>query len=387
MQRGSELGSLVLLAALLLVLSFPTFAQAQEAGRQEITPRLFCETTDFGNGEYWSDLVRVRPDGIERHLVFRRWLRNSRQRLIRLRTLRRAASNRATKRRLGRRIQRQRAIRMDVISCRNGELSIPDGGNDGGGGSGGGSSSPGANALPCDVIGDQSSSGQVAKIINGKECEIGNSATVEVAMDDGWSGSCTGNVITKRRVLTAAHCVADENGLVDKVDIIVGDDQWITASSFVVHPSNPEGDAGPFDIAILKFNQDIPTQLMKIIDASAQFQVGETMIIGGYGYIGEGQNSGKTNGLQASKMKLFAATTEEIIAEFDHFGDGPAWGNTCMGDSGGPLKLFRNEKWVLAGVTSYGHVQQCGPTDTSGFVNLASPSNRAFIEQHAPGAF
>lgn len=349
-------------AIALLGVLFINFSQlsAQQEWSQLTNPKLYCVTPE-GGGLEQSLLVRVVSEVDHRVVPFRRFLRFNRARLRSLRFQAQSARGVARRRLFIERRQRQRLLRQEVLICRD---------------SGG----------PCNVIGDTSHSSLYARIINGNRCgQVGNSPVVELEVE--WSSgysSCTGNVISPTRVLTAAHCVADGAQRAVAATVIAGGTQSFEVVEYVVHPSNQGGNVGPHDLAILKLDHELPTRVLRTIDVDSQYQSQETMIIAGYGLIGTAQAGGFSNGLYAGKMRLSRATTEEILALFNHFSDGPDWSNTCRGDSGGPLLVLRNGEWVLAGITSYGEVFQCGPTDESGFVNLKSPSNIEFINSHVP---
>lgn len=247
------------------------------------------------------------------------------------------------------------------------------------------SPSPSPDDSPCSVLG-ASTGGVSARIINGTSCTIGDSPIVRLSV--GFGGdyySCTGNVIAPRVILTAAHCIASGSDRATSVDVYTGSGV-LSATGYAVHPLNETGAPGPFDLSILTLDEDLPTRVLSLVSSSSAFSDGETVYIGGYGRVGTGSaENSATDDLQASKMRLHEVSAQEIITLFDHSADGIEWGNTCNGDSGGPLVVERGSEWVLAGITSYGFSENCGPTDTSGFVNLQSAENRAFISTYAPG--
>jgi len=332
-------------------------------------PNLYCVSPSENRIDP-SYLVRVRSESDHRFVLIDRWVRNNRRRLRNLRARIQRLRPSERRRQLRGRRQHQLGLRQEVLECRN---------------SGG----------ACNAIAHRDESSLSARVINGTKCnEIGNSPVVElkVRFSQGYFG-CTGSVITPYRVLTAAHCVANDEEVAQEVHIFTGapggGDGQVTfeVAEYVIHPANLTGKIGDHDIAILKFEDALPTRVVRIVESTEQFQSQETMVVTGYGYVGQGQSAGKFDGLNAGKMRLDTVTEEQVLAVFDHVANGPEWSHICSGDSGGPLLVYRDGDWIVAGVASYVYKTLCGPIDEAGFVNLTSPSNRSFIAEHAPGAF
>ncbi len=274
-----------------------------------------------------------------------------------------------------------------------------EGGGSEGGGSGGGSEGNGngsASDAPCDVVGDDSTIS--TRIINGNKCSIGNSPVVEIFINNNEipAGVCTGTVVTSRAVIFAAHCVdSTTTGFnPSSVTIVPGgdDSSAITTSNFTFNTGydSTNGVApGKDDIAIAITSSDIPTRTIGLLQTNDLEE--ENAIIAGYGLQDSESNPGVSSGdrdgnLYAGKMTIAVVSTDEIRATFD-YDDETTPGensNTCSGDSGGPMLVFRSGEWLLAGITSYGIVQNCGPTDLSGFANVTSPTIRSFLSDNLP---
>lgn len=237
----------------------------------------------------------------------------------------------------------------------------------------------GSNNAPiaCQVAG--SSTGRTERIIAGRECAVGDTPVVMLNLYDRFGdnlGSCTGTVVSKRAVISAAHCVEDG---VEEIEIVTGRGSFWT-TNLAGHPDfGYQNDLEINDVSIIISNQDLPVRIAKLHKAGS-LNRSETAVIAGYG-LDENENAGL---LKAAPTKIDSFTGSAItIRYFSNQG----LGNTCSGDSGGPLFVKRGNDWLLAGVTSNGILDNCGSGDVSNFANLADNSNRDFIESYAGNIF
>ena len=234
--------------------------------------------------------------------------------------------------------------------------------------------SPRASVSACSIF---QGGGYVSRIINGRVCKNNYSGIVKLSLTDsrGDGFQCTGTAIDPYTVVFAAHCVED----ITSITVETYDGNY-EAVSFAGHPdwNGNASHSETNDVAVLTVAQPMPIATFPLL-ATNDLVKGEKMAIAGFGQTESGRVSSK---LRAGFMKLAKATSDSILAKFTGSGS-----NTCSGDSGGPLVVNRNGVWYLAGATSNGLNENCGPGDRSYFVNLTAPSNRAFIAQFAPSLF
>lgn len=265
---------------------------------------------------------------------------------------------------------KKRAIKDGMISCAYGEGSFnPE--NPGQPTNPTNPSEPVSDA--CSVVGDSNS--LTARIINGTVCTVGDSPVVELdLLQNGQVVSgCSGTVVAPRVVITAGHCIEG----MTSVRVRTGNGNF-NSTRIDYHPSyDTTNTFQEYDIGVVQVGADLPTRVVDILNTN-NLSVGEAGVIGGYGL----DDNGNYGTLRAAPVNLSSFATGSI--EIRYSGNGSN-GNTCNGDSGGPIFLERNGQWVLAGATSWGINQNCGPGDNSYFMNITHPNVKSFVNGLVPG--
>ena len=185
---------------------------------------------------------------------------------------------------------------------------------------------------------------------------------------------CTGTLVTKNVVVTAAHCLDNAKGgknfkemSTASLGIYVGDDPSLDiidhlylVTDLQIHTSYSRS-ALTNDIAILTLSSEITESVTPVdnLPASTGFtssDVGMTINFAGFGETETGssgvklQVDGELGGLGCSVSGCpSGGSTSTQVSYEQGSGDGP-----CFGDSGGPMFVDRSGTTYLAGVTSYG---------------------------------
>jgi secreted trypsin-like serine protease len=172
------------------------------------------------------------------------------------------------------------------------------------------------------------------KIVSGTKCgdtDVSPVVLVELRKDGDRLGYCSGSVIGRRSVLSAAHCVED----VDEVRVKIGG-SWQTAASFIQHPDaqidDGQIDDPAYDLSIIGLSADHTINPLRLAKA-AILQKGDEFSIFGFGQSGEFFNRDKTE-LRSGRMEAEKVRTGYFEASYDNDSS-----SICFGDSGGPALL------------------------------------------------
>jgi len=216
------------------------------------------------------------------------------------------------------------------------------------------------------------------KIAGGQECSTPPPAVAVVATK---SGYCSGTFITNRDVLTAAHCMPSPG---EELAVVIGGFSARTTRARI-HPLFSSIGFSPYDVAVVTIGEDAPVTPVPI-NASVDVKEGDTVVLYGFGLDQNGRDVVDRVKKGGEALKATFLDVDKVSS--DSIDTMSAGGDSCSGDSGGPL-LFKGSNGQYGVVA----VVRAGPNfckADSGFAsdntNLQFDEVREFVLRAAPRA-
>jgi trypsin len=197
------------------------------------------------------------------------------------------------------------------------------------------------------------------RVVGGERASIVEFPWVVYLTDATGFQFCGGTVVAATKVLTAAHCMANQRA--DNLRVVVGredknttDGRVVTATSVWVSPNYRGDPTGGSDFAVITLSRKVNVPALSLAADAAPYQPNAMATVLGWGRTSESGEASRYL-MEASVPLVTDAACGKAYQEYRATAmvcAGYAQGgvDTCQGDSGGPLVV----DGVLAGITSFG---------------------------------
>lgn len=208
--------------------------------------------------------------------------------------------------------------------------------------------------------------GDVAHALGGRAAGTDSGLSTHLVMvlsnEGNRHGACTGTVVARDVVLTAAHCVAGNK----RIAIAYPEDgshilQKVAAKA--VHPGFSQKSRVSVDLALVRLESALPARFapMPIDRGEIGHEIGARRLVAGYGIAidGNDQSAGTLRSARVTILPRFYPRFMRIGYSPDaDLGDFAV----CTGDSGGPVIAENRVVGVVYGREAFGRAKSCGTT-------------------------
>jgi hypothetical protein len=168
------------------------------------------------------------------------------------------------------------------------------------------------------------------------DAELARHVLMVLRSGRGSAGFCSGVLLDRQIVLTAAHCVASpqDTKIYNKTD---GQTEFASILEIAIHPlyrpKAPQSRERSIDLALLRLDHPLTGMAPTAWAQTGSVSLGATVRIAGFGVTRE--QDGRSGGVLRAGMLVVRAPVSTILLWLDdptHHGTG-----ACAGDSGGPV--------------------------------------------------